>query len=67
MCPGIFRLLTLAGDVQEMDGGCLASQSLQASLLSWQFRNGKKIKKKGTNSILVRTKHYLHPAVVPVL
>lgn len=68
MCPGFFRLLTLAGDTQEMDGEYLARQSLQATLLSQQFRNGeKKIhKKKSIVSPLVRTKHYLHPAVVPI-
>lgn len=52
MCPGIFRLLTLAGDTQEIDGGCLASQLLEASLLSWQFRNGeKKIKQANIPSL----------------
>lgn len=41
MCPGFFRLLTLAGDTQEMDEEYLAHQLLQATLLSWQFRKGK--------------------------
>lgn len=69
MCPGFSRLLTLAGDTQEMDGEYLACQSLQATLLSWQFRNReekKKDKKNSTVSPLVRTKHYLHPALVPI-
>lgn len=70
MCPGFIRLLTFAGDTQEMDGEYLARQSLQATLLTWQFRNGGKKKnpnptqEKSTDSPLVRTKHYLHPAVV---
>lgn len=65
MCPGFFRLLTLAGDTQEMDGEYLAHQLLQATLLSWQFRNGKNNPREKHRFSLCKNKALFAPCSCP--